>query len=165
MREYRERLYVPLAWWLLSIPTILTIGGTLYAGLPWPWPIIIFAVLIVGMGVPLILLGRATVEVSDGELRAGPEVLPLAVVTEVIPLDEKQTTRLRGPRGDPAAVLYSRPYLKQSIYLGLDESAKQTPGRKGISDVPYWQVGTRHPAELAAVIERLRVRGGAEPVA
>ena len=43
MRDYRERLYVPLVWWLLAIPTILILGGTLYAGLPWPWPIIIFA--------------------------------------------------------------------------------------------------------------------------
>jgi hypothetical protein len=165
MGDYRERLYVPLAWWLLAIPIVLTIGGTLFAGLPWPWPIIIFAVLTVGLAVPLYLLSRATVEVADGMLRAGPEVLPLAAVSEVIALDEKQTTRLRGPRGDPAAVLYSRPYLKQSIYLALDESAQQSPGRKGVSEVPYWQVGTRHPAELAAIIERCRVRGGPEPVA
>jgi hypothetical protein len=98
-------------------------------------------------------------------LRAGPEVLPLAAVSEVVALDEKQTTRLRGPRGDPAAVLYSRPYLKESIYLAIDDAARQASGRKGISEVPYWQVGTRHPAELAAVIERLQVRGGPEPVA
>jgi hypothetical protein len=165
MGDYRERLYVPLAWWLLAIPIVLTIGGTLFAGLPWPWPIIIFAVLTAGLALPLYLLGRATVEVSGGTLRAGPEVLPLAAVSEVIALDEKQTTRLRGPRGDPAAVLYSRPYLKQSVYLALDESAQHAPGRKGVSEVPYWQVGTRHPAELAAVIERCRVRGGPEPVA
>ena len=165
MGDYRERLYVPLAYWLLSIPTVLTIGGTLYAGLPWPWPIIIFAMLIVGIAVPLVLLGRATVEVADGTLRAGPEVLPLAAVSEVVALDEKQTSKLRGPRGDPAAVLYSRPYLKESIYLALDEHAQQTAGRKGLSEVPYWQVGTRHPAELAAVIERHLIRGGPEPVA
>ena len=165
MGDYRERLYVPLAWWLLAIPIVLTIGGTLFAGLPWPWPIIIFAVLTIGLALPLYLLSRATVEVADGMLRAGPEVLPLAAVSEVMALDEKQTTRLRGPRGDPAAMLYSRPYLKQSIYLALDESAQQSPGHKGVSEVPYWQVGTRHPAELAAIIERCRVRGGPEPVA
>lgn len=165
MGDYRERLYVPLAWWLLAIPIVLTIGGTLFAGLPWPWPIIIFAVLTAGLALPLYSLGRATVEVADGMLRAGPEVLPLTAVSEVIALDEKQTTRLRGPRGDPAAVLYSRPYLKQSIYLALDESAQQAPGRKGLSGVPYWQVGTRRPAELAAVVERCRVRSGPEPVA
>ena len=41
MRDYRERLYVPLAWWLLAVPIVLILGGTLYAGLPWPWPIVI----------------------------------------------------------------------------------------------------------------------------
>jgi hypothetical protein len=165
MSDYRERLYVPLAWWLLAIPTVLIIGGTLYAGLPWPWPVIIFAVLTVGLAAPLFFMGRATIEVGDGMLRVGSEVLPLAAVSEVTVLDEKQTTRLRGPRGDPAAMLYSRPFLKASVYLAIDESARQAPGRAGVSAVPYWQVGTRHPAELAAVVERLRVRGGPEPVA
>ena len=59
MRDYRERLYVPLVWWLLAIPTILILGGTLYAGLPWPWPVIIFAGLTVICAAPLIGLGQA----------------------------------------------------------------------------------------------------------
>ena len=165
MRDYRERLYVPLAWWLLAIPTILIFGGTLYAGLPWPWPVIIFAGFTVGCAVPLIALGQATIEVDDGLLRAGKAVLPLAAVSEVVVLDEKQSTRLRGPRADPAAVLYSRPYLKESVYLALGDDAQHAPDRPGVSGVPYWQVGTRHPAELAAIIERRRVREGQEPVA
>ena len=41
MPEYRERLHVPLAWWLLAAPSALIIGVTLYAGLRGPWPIII----------------------------------------------------------------------------------------------------------------------------
>ena len=131
MGDYRERLHVPLAWWLLAIPTVLTIGGTLFAGLPRPSPIIIMAVLTIGLRGAAHLLGLATVEVSDGTLRAGPEVLPLTAVSEVIAFDEKQTTRLRGPRGDPAALLYSRPYLKQSIYLAIDESAQQARGARG----------------------------------
>jgi Protein of unknown function (DUF3093) len=165
MRDYRERLYVPLAYWLLAIPTVLILGGTLYAGLPWPWPVIIFAGLTIGCAAPLVAMGRATVEVYDQVLRAGNVVLPLEVVTEVVTLDQKQSTRLRGPRGDPAAVLYSRPYLKESVYLALAEGAQQSPGRPGVSGIPYWLVGTRRPAELAEVIERHRVRDGHEPVA
>ena len=76
-------------------------------------------------------------------------------VTEVVTLDENQTTRLRGPRADPAAHLYSRPFLKESVYLGVAPSGT----------APYWLIGTRHPAELAAVIERCRVQAGHEPVA
>jgi hypothetical protein len=34
-----------------------------------------------------------------------------------------------------------------------------------VPTVPYWLVGTRHPAELAAIIERSRLKTGHEPVA
>ena len=156
MRDYRERLRVPLAWWLLAVPSVLILGATLYAGLTGPWPVIIIVVLIVGCAVLLIAMGLATVEIRDGPLRAGDAVLPLTAVSEVVCLDEKQTTRLRGPRADPAARLYSRPYLKESVYLAVAPSGPA---------VPYWLIGTRHPAELAAAIERCRVQAGHEPVA
>ena len=159
MRDYRERLHVPLAWWVLAVPIVLILGGTLYAGLPWPWPIVIFGGLAAGCLALLISLGRATVEVDDGALRAGSAVLPLAAVSEVVALDEKQSTRLRGPRADPSAHFYSRPYLKESVYLAVD------PAVSGDAGGPYWLIGSRHPAELAAALERCRIRGGHEPVA
>jgi hypothetical protein len=157
MRDYREQLRVPLAWWLLSVPTVLIFGATLYAGLPEPWPIIIMAGLVLGCVAILISLSMARLEVSGGTLRAGNAVLPLTAITEVITLDEKQTTQMRGPRADPAAFLYSRPYLKVSVYLAVDPAFDP--------EVPYWLIGTRHPAELAAVIERCRAQAGHEPVA
>ena len=159
MRDYRERLYVPLAWWLLAVPTVLILGVTTYAGLPWPWPGVIVGGLAAGCAALLIALGRGSVEVGDGALRAGNAVLPLTAIGEVIALDERQSTRLRGPRGDPAAHLYSRPYLKESVYVAVD------PAASGDGRVPYWLIGTRHPTELAATIERCRIRGGHEPVA
>ncbi len=155
MGDYRERLHVPLAWWLLTAPSVLIIGATMYAGLPWPWPIIIIGGLAAGCAAVLISFGRGRVEVGEGVVRAGGAALPLTAVSEVVPLDEQQTTRLRGPRADPAAHLYSRPYLKRSVYLSVNPAA----------GVPYWLIGTRHPAELAAAVERCRVRSGHEPVA
>jgi len=159
MRDYRERLHVPLAWWLLAVPIVLILGGTLYAGLPWPWPIVIIGGLGAGCAALLIALGRATVEVDDGALRAGSAVLPVTAISEVVALDERQSARLRGPRADPAARFYSRPYLKESVYVAVDRAAQGDPG------VPYWLIGTRHPADLAAAIERCRIRDGHEPVA
>ena len=159
MHDYRERLRVPLAWWLLGVPTVLILGATLYAGLAEPWPVIIMAGLAVGCAAFLIALGLATVEIRNGTLRAGNAVLPLTAVSEVVSLDEKQTMRLRGPRADPAAHLYSRPYLKQSVYLAVAAS------HPAAGSAPYWLIGTRHPAELAAAIERCRVQVGHEPVA
>ena len=156
MRDYRERLHVPLAWWLLAVPTVLIFGATLYAGLAEPWPIIIMTGLAAGCAALLITMGLGTVEIRDGALWAGNAALPLTAVSEVARLDEKQTTRLRGPRADPAAHLYSRPYLKESVYLAVSPSS---------SAAPYWLIGTRHPAELAAAVERCRLPAGHEPVA
>ncbi len=157
MHDYRERLYVPLAWWLLAVPTVLILGATLYAGLAEPWPVIIMVGFAGGCAALLITMGLATVEVGDGAVRTGGAVLPLEGISEVVALDEKQSTRLRGPRADPAAHLYSRPYLKESVYLAISPAADPA--------VPYWMIGTRHPAELAATIERCRVQAGHEPVA
>ena len=156
MRDYRERLHVPLAWWLLAVPTVLIFGATLYAGLAEPWPIIIMTGLAAGCAALLITMGLGTVEIRDGALWAGNAALPLTAVSEVVRLEEKQTTRLRGPRADPAAHLYSRPYLKESVYLSVNPSS---------SVAPYWLIGTRHPAELAAAVERCRLPAGHEPVA
>jgi hypothetical protein len=157
MHNYRERLYVPLAWWLLATPTVLILGATLYAGLAEPWPVIIMVGFAAGCATLLITLGLATVEVGDGALRSGGGVLPLSAISEVVALDEKQSARLRGPRADPEAYLYSRPYLKESVYLAVNPAAGPA--------VPYWLIGTRHPAELVAAIERCRVQAGHEPVA
>jgi hypothetical protein len=156
MDDYRERLRVPLAWWLLAMPSALILGATLYAGLTGPWPVIILVILVAGCAVLLITMGLGTVAIRDGTLRTGDDVLPLTAVSEVICLDEKQTTRLRGPRADPAARLYSRPYLKESVYLAVEPSS---------ASAPYWLIGTRRPAELAAAVERCRVQAGREPVA
>jgi hypothetical protein len=163
MHDYRERLRVPLAWWLLAVPTVLILGATLYAGLAEPWPVIIMTGLAAGCAAFLITLGLATVEIRNGALRAGKAALPLTAVSEVVSLDEKQTTRLRGPRADPAARLYSRPYLKESVYLAV--AASDPLAAAGGSPAPYWLIGTRHPAELAAAIERCRMQAGHEPVA
>ena len=167
MRDYRERLHVPLAWWLLAVPVVLILGGTLYAGLPWPWPIVIIGGLGAGCAALLIAFGRATIEVDDRVLRAGSTVLPATAISEVVALDERQSAQLRGPRADPAARFYSRPYLKESVYVAVDPPVVHTAQGDSVPhrQVPYWVIGTRRPAELAAAIERCRIRGGHEPVA
>jgi hypothetical protein len=154
-RQYQETLRVPVAWWLLAVPTVLVLGGEFFEVLHSPWPLVIIAGLAASCAAVLFLLGRAQVVVTNDTLRAGGNELPLTAVTEVIALDERQSTRLRGPRADPAAYVYSRPYLKQSVYLALADPR-----------VPYWLIGSRHPAELAATVEAVLAESrGAEPVA
>jgi hypothetical protein len=150
--RYSERLNVPVAWWLLAVPTVVTLGGYFFEVLNDPWPLVIMAGLGAICAVLLLLLGRPRIEVTGQVLRAGGKELRLPAVAQVIALDERQTAQLRGPRADPAAYLYSRPYLKQSVYLALADQR-----------VPYWLIGTRHPAELAAAVEECLA--GKEPVA
>jgi hypothetical protein len=102
MRVYRERLAVPVAWWILAVPVILLLGAYgIYANLSGPVVVIIYVVFTVG-GIALLLnWGRSLIEVGDGELRAAGAVLPLAQVTEVRALDagthERGHDRARPP--------------------------------------------------------------------
>jgi hypothetical protein len=184
MRVYHERLYVPWYWWLVGLATIAILATEVVPGWPIPVEWAIYVVL-VGAVVGLLLnWSRPSIEVGGGELRVVKARLPLAAVGEVTALDEVQTRSLRGPRGDPAAFLIIRPYLKQAVYVevtgpvaepsvgpangqaGLRTGPGQ--GRRGGSrprrsrsrppapSAPYWLIGTRHPAELAAAINGAR---------
>lgn len=153
--SYRERLLVPVSWWLLAVPVIAVLGGEVYAGFGGWIPPAIYAVFVVAVAGFLLTWGASTIEVADGTLRAGRAELPLDRTSDVVPLDEKQAALLRGPRADPAAHLMLRPYLKRAVYIRLAD-----PG----SEVPYWLVATRHPAELATAIERGRQSAGRQAV-
>jgi Protein of unknown function (DUF3093) len=148
MRDYRERLAVPLAWWLLAVPVILLLGAyAIYANLSGTIVVIVYIVFTAGYVAALLAWSAGVIEVTGGQLRAAGSALPLDRVTAVQPLDEEQAAAMRGPQADPAAHTLIRPFLKSAVYLEIDD-----PGRQ----VPYWLVGTRRPAELAAVIERGR---------
>jgi hypothetical protein len=148
MRVYHERLRVPVSWWLLGLAVVALLGTELAAGLGWAVALGIYAVMGGGWAAVLLSLGRARVEVAGGELRAGRHRLPLAGAGEVTALDEAQARALRGPRGDPAALVLMRPYLRTAVYV------HQASGRG--SGPPYWLIGTRHPVALAAAIEAAR---------
>jgi hypothetical protein len=145
MPVYHERLHVPLTWWLLAIPVVAVLGGELYAGFGGVAPLLIYAVFAVVVAGFLLAWGRAAVSVHEGILSAGGAMLPLDAAGDVTVLDEKQFAALRGPRGDPAARLVLRPFLKRGIYVAVTDAS---------SPHPYWLIGSRHPAELADAIRR-----------
>lgn len=147
MRSYREQVRVPASWWLLAVPVILILGSEVWAGLSLAVAVSVYALLTAVIAGFLLSWGAATIEVTDGTLRAGRDTLPLDSVGDVVALDEEQAALLRGPRADPAAHLMLRPYLKRAVYIAVADPA---------SEIPYWLVGTRRPAELAAAIERSR---------
>ena len=147
MRVYHERLTVPVSWWLVGLAVILILGAELAAGFGWQVAAAIYAVLVAAWAAMLLSWGRPRIEVAGGELIAGGARLPLAVAGEVRVLDRAQTRAIRGPRADPAAFSLIRPYLRESVYVEVTDPAASTP---------YWVVGTRRPAELAAAINSAR---------
>ncbi len=154
MGSYRERLLVPVSYWLLTVPVVVSLGAEAYFfvdGIIPPLVICLFAVIV---GVFLVHWSAATIEVTGSVLRAGRATLALGEAGQVLALDERQAAQLRGPKGDPAAHLLLRPYLKRAVYIGLAD-----PGE----GVPYWLVATRHPEELAAAIGAGMGPGGLEP--
>jgi len=151
MGSYRERLLVPVSYWLLAVPVVLTLGAEAYFFVDGFIPPLVIAALYAIIAAFLLHWNSATIEVTGAVLRAGNDTLALGDVDEVVALDEKQATALRGPRADPSAHLLLRPYLKRAVYVGLAD-----PGE----GVPYWMVATRHPEQLAAAIETARPPGG-----
>ena len=145
MHSYRERLSVPVGWWVLAVVCVVLLGTEVWAGLGGFIPVLTYAVLALIVGAVLVNWSAAVIEVTGGTLRAARATLPLDQVGKVVALDEAQAARLRGPRADPAAHLLLRPYLKRAVYIEVADPA---------SKVPYWLLATRRPAELAAAIQR-----------
>ncbi|MCW2897695.1 MAG: hypothetical protein QOG28_2236 [Trebonia sp.] len=151
MGSYRERLLVPVSYWLLAVPVVLTLGAEAYFFVDGFIPPLVIAALYAIVAVFLVHWSSATIEVTGAVLRAGKDTLALGDADEVIALDDKQSMALGGPRADPSAHILLRPYLKRAVYVGL-----ANPGE----GVPYWLLATRHPEKLAAAIESGRPPGG-----
>jgi Protein of unknown function (DUF3093) len=147
MGSYRERLLVPVSYWLLAVPVALTLGAEAYFFVDGFIPPLFIALVFVIMAAFLVQWSSATIEVTGAVLRAGRNTLALSEAGEVVALDEKQALALRGPRADPSAHILLRPYLKRAVYIGLADPSE---------GVPYWLVATRHPEQLAAAIESAR---------
>jgi hypothetical protein len=147
MHSYRERLFAPPLWWVAGMLTMLTFGAIVWTGFDLGITLAVLAAVIVVTAAFLLNWGRATIEITDGELRVGKDRLPLADTGHVRPLDEAQARALRGPRADPTAYVLIRPYLRYAVYVEVIRPE---------SPIPYWLLATRRPAELAAAIESSR---------
>jgi len=154
MGAYHERLLVPVAYWLLMVPVVLTLGAETWFIAGGIWPPLVIGALAVVAAVFLVHWSVATIEVTGGVLRADGDTLALSDTDEVVALDDRQSNAMRGPRADPSAHILLRPYLKRAVYISLADPS---------GGVPYWLVATRHPVELAAAITSARAAADPEP--
>jgi hypothetical protein len=156
MGTYRERLLVPVGYWLTAVPVVMLLGAEAYFFVDGYLPALTMVALYAIVAAFLLNWGSVTVEVTGGVLRAGRDTLALSDASEVIALNAEQAAALRGPRADPAAHLLLRPYLKRAVCVRLTEAEAE-------SGVPYWLISTRHPDKLAAVLESARRAGDWPP--
>src|ERR1700722_15237292 len=107
MGSYRERLLVPVSYWLLAVPSIAFLGAEAWFIAGGIVPPLTLAALSLIAALFLINWGSATIEVTGGVLRAGRDTLPLSAAGEIVALAEKQEGPLPGPRADPGAPLHT----------------------------------------------------------
>jgi Protein of unknown function (DUF3093) len=155
MGSYRERLLVPVSYWLLAVPVAVLLGAEGYFFVDGLFPPLLMLFLFIIAGTFLVNWSSATIEVVGPVLRASRATLAVSAISEAVALDERQSTLLRGSRADPAAHILLRPYLKRAVYIGLADPD---------AGVPYWLIATRHPEELATAIERAREADDRESV-
>jgi hypothetical protein len=145
---YDERLTVPWWWWPAAAAIGVLLAAELHLGAPGvrSWlPYVVVVPLTLGL---LGSAGRGRIRVADGVLSVPDgERLPLAEVGEIRALDAQGLRLALGRHGDPGALVVHRPWLHGAVQLVLTD---QTGTR------PYWLVGTRHPAKLAAALEQAR---------
>jgi hypothetical protein len=140
---YSERLYVPLRWWVQATMLLATLWLAFIVAMPaWAAWSATAVVLALTFGL-MAWLGSVRVAVQDGTLYAGPAHIALDLLGPAEPLDAEETRRVHGVDADARAFLLTRPYLKRSVKVVVDDPADRTP---------YWLLSTRHPRELAAAL-------------
>jgi hypothetical protein len=141
---YREKLSVPVWWWIIAAIAVITLFVITAV------PVGYFAGVLVG-GVALLLMvlfflqyGAARVEVDGERLRAGRAVIGRAYLGTVEALTGDDARRAFGRDCDPKAYLLLRPYVRGAVRVEITDPR---------DPAPYWVVATRHPDRLAAALE------------
>ncbi len=139
---YRERLW-PAPW--VFIATALVIPASLLVFLPISLPVGVgVAAVLYAAVVGVLLVTTATIEVSEGEFRAGRARMPRSVVGTATAFGGDEATAERGVRLDARAWLLLRGWIPGVVRVEVDDADDPTP---------YWLISSRHPEELAAALK------------
>jgi hypothetical protein len=141
---YRERLSVPVSWWIIAAALVVTLFVITVV------PVGIFAGVLVGGTALLVLVlfylqyGAAVVEVDAERLRAGRAVIERAHLGTVEPLTGDDARYAFGRDCDPKAYLLLRSYVRGAVRVEITDPR---------DPAPYWVIATRHPDRLAAALK------------
>ena len=140
---FRERLTVPIMWWVLASLFSLSvlIAVATYLGPTWG-----VGTAIVTFLVAVAIFGSASIVISvdDKEIHVGRATIEHTYIAACRALSAEETRRLTGIEADARAHMVLRPYVKTAVEITLEDPA---------DPVPYWLVSTRHPGRLAAALQ------------
>jgi hypothetical protein len=145
--SYRERLYTPWWWYLVSVGVACLLAAEFHVGGLALTVWIPFSTLVPLSVVLVWWLGHDRLEISRGEVRIRGAHLPVQYISGSVALDARTLRRVVGREGDPAAFVSVRPWIGPGIQLWLDDEDDPTP---------YWVVSTRHPDDVLAVLRGAR---------
>lgn len=140
---FRERLTVPIMWWLLaglfSLSVLIAIGAYLDA----TWAV---GTSIATFSVAAAIFGSASIMISvdEKEIHVGRATIERAYIAACRALSAEDTRRRTGVEADARAHMVLRPYIKTAVEITLEDP---------VDPVPYWLVSTRHPRRLAAALQ------------
>jgi Protein of unknown function (DUF3093) len=140
---FRERLTVPIVWWVLAglfaLSVLLAVGA--YLGPVWA----------VGTTAATLLVAAAifatasiVISVDTDQIRVGRASIEHPYIAGCRALDAEQSRRRGGVDADARAHMVLRPYVKTAVEITLDDPD---------DPVPYWLVSTRHPQRLEAAMQ------------
>ena len=146
---FRERLTVPVGWWVLAALLTVTMLGIVgfYLGPVWGIGV---AVLTLAAAAGLFAVTAIQLSVDAEELRVGRAVIERTYIGRCRALDAAATELRAGVDADGRAHLVLRPYIATAVEIELVDPA---------DPVPYWLVSTRRPARLAAALDRVAAAG------
>lgn len=141
--QYRERLHVPLRWWVQGNLLVASFWLALVVAVAEAPAWSITAALTVLLAAGLQRYGGARVVVGDGRLRAGRARIELRFVGPAHPLDPVRAREVSGRLADARAFLLLRPYLPEAVRIEINDPDDPTP---------YWLVSSRRAAALASAL-------------
>lgn len=139
MRTYRERLWAPPSW------VVITLGGAVLVAVSFRQNLLLLAGLpLLGL-LALAVLSRDQLSVEDGVLHVPGARAPLTAFGPAEVLDRAALRQRMGIRADRDAWVKVKPWARTGLLLPVDDPE---------DDTPYWLIGTRHPSDLAVALAR-----------
>jgi hypothetical protein len=132
---FRERLTVPIMWWVLAslfaLSVLLAVGA--YLGPVWG---IGTALATVMVAAAIFISAAVVISIDAREIRIGRASIEHAYIASSQALAAEEARQRAGVGADARAHLVLRPYVRTAVEITLDDPD---------DPVPYWLVSTRRP--------------------